>query len=164
MTRHARTILPELRPLDSFGQYVWICYFITYMNLILASIIAMGAFKYYYKNNRLCMHHWSLSLIISILSPQFNGYKKFLKFAIFFQLILASLICTFKIFYGMDLRAVLVSQSFEEVVEGWGQMEFLRTKVVFAVEDINDCKSYSHEHRNDMVTCLLAPSHILQPQ
>ena len=141
MVRHARELPAKLKPFETLGLDVWIGYFVIYCCLVITSFTALIAFKHYIKGFRTYQVHWSLSLIISIVSPEFGGYKSFLKFAILCQLISVVTFSTFNLLYSLDLRSVLVSQNFEQVVQGWGQMDFLRTKFIYLQEDVNERKS-----------------------
>ena len=141
MTRHARELPAKLKPFETLSLDVWICYFVIYGCLVITSFSALNAFKHYIKGFRSYQHHWSLSLIISIVSPEFGRYKSFLKVAILCQFLSVIAFSSFNLFYSLDLRTILVSQNFEEVVQGWDQMDFLRTKFIYLRGDVNERKS-----------------------
>ena len=140
MTRHARELPAKLKPFQTLSLGVWICYFVIYGCLVIISFMALVTIKYYNKRFGIVPHHWSLSLIISIISPEFRGYQRFLKFAILCQLMLFIVCSTFNLFYSLDLRTILVSQNFEQVVQGWDQMDFFRTKFIYLQENTNESK------------------------
>ena len=140
MTRHARHTPAKTRPFDSFEINVWINFSITYIALVAASIAALAAFKNFKGNWKIYDLHWSLPLVLSILSPEFHDYERFLKFAILLELLLASIGGVFYNLYNMELRAVLVNQTFEQNVEGWEQMDFFRTKFYYIFDDLTTGK------------------------
>ena len=136
MTRHARNIPANTSPFENFGLEVWISFIVIYVGLVSASVLALLAFKTCKGNWKVYDLHWSLPIFLSIIGPEFHDYKGFLKFTVILQVLLASVSSVFYNLYNMDLRAILVSQNFEDKVEGWQQMEFLRTKFYFIFDDL----------------------------
>ena len=122
VTRHPLQTISTLNPFASLDKKFWINYALLFVTLFLLSTV-LHITLFQRKNFE--------QFIVTIISPSELLWIKVMKSGILLSCLISFAFWTFNILYGVDLREVLVGQTFEPEVNSWDDIRWFETQFVF---------------------------------